>query len=156
MQIVTLQELSEYIQPGRPIICFDFGTKKIGIALSTPDHSMCMPHGTVFEANAARQIDKCAEIAIMKNACAIIVGLPLNLDSTQNTQSELTQKFAGKLAAKSKLPVYLQDERMTSKAADNLLKIAGMDRKSRNKKDDSIAANLILDTTMNLLKHKHY
>lgn len=151
MQIATLQELSGQIKNGCPIIGFDFGTKKIGVALSTPDHSMCMPHSIIIEASAKKQLQRCIELVIKLNVCAIIVGLPLNMDGTKNNQSDNVMKFAQKLADQSGIIVYLQDERMTTRTADNLLKSIGMSRKSRNEKDDAIAANLILEATLSLL-----
>lgn len=154
MQIITLQELSAQLQYGKPIICFDFGAKKIGVALSTPDHLICMPHSIIRESSAAKQLDACSKAVLQHNVCAIIVGLPLNMDGTENEQTNNVRKFAEKLAVKSGIDVYLQDERMTSKTADNLLKTIGMNRKSRNAKDDSVAANLILETTLNLLSMK--
>lgn len=84
-----------------------------------------------------------------KNISAIVIGLPINMDGTKSEQTILTEKFAEKLEKRSNLPIFLQDERLTSKAADNLLKGFGLKRKDRNNQDDLAAASLILETVLN-------
>ena len=60
--------------------------------------------------------------------------------------------FVDKLAKKTNLPIYLQDERLTSKAADSLLRNMGFNRKQRNERDDMAAASMILETTLESAK----
>lgn len=152
MQTKILQEIIKYIHPGKPIICFDYGTKKIGMAMTTPDHSICMPRKTILKHKDIEQIESCCQEIKNYNVCVVVVGLPLNMDGSLNNQTQKIEEFAAKLAKQSGVAVFLQDERMTSRAADNLLKNIGFNRKARNSKDDAIAANLILETFVQLLK----
>ena len=70
------------------------------------------------------------------------------MDGSQSSQTEIVLKFVAKLAARTNIPIFLQDERMTSKAADNFLKLLGSNRKKRNDSDDAVAAALILETVL--------
>ena len=60
--------------------------------------------------------------------------------------------FVNKLAKETNLPIYLQDERLTSRAADNMLKNMGFNRRQRNQRDDMAAASLILETVLESVK----
>ena len=76
------------------------------------------------------------------------MGLPVNMDGTNSEQTKIVVNFVNKLAKKTNLPIYLQDERLTSKAADSLLRNMGFNRKQRNERDDMAAASMILETTL--------
>jgi putative Holliday junction resolvase len=74
------------------------------------------------------------------------------MDGTKSEQTTIVEKFAEKLEKRTNLPIFFQDERLTSRAADNLLKSFGIKRKNRNESDDLTAASMILETT---LKSRH-
>ena len=57
-----------------------------------------------------------------------------------------------KLIKKTNLPVYLLDERLTSRAADSMLKNMGLNRRQRNERDDMVAASMILETALESVK----
>lgn len=61
--------------------------------------------------------------------------------------------FANKLANKLLLPIFLCDERLTSKAANNLLKMGNIKRKVRNAIDDRVAASIILEGTLKRMQN---
>ena len=74
------------------------------------------------------------------------------MDGTKSDQTIIVEKFAEKLEKRTNLPIFFQDERLTSRAADNLLKSFGIKRKNRNENDDLAAASMILETTLNARK----
>lgn len=153
MIVKSLQEFYDCFEIGRPIIAFDHGQKKIGVALSTPDHKFSMPHKLITENVLDKQLKECTKTIVETNSCAIVVGLPLNMNCTESEQTKIVQKFTDALAKLTSLPIYLQDERLTSKTADNLLKTFGLKRKKRNEFDDPVAANLILETILLSVKN---
>lgn len=144
--------LKQYLSIGIPAIAFDYGTSKIGSAITTPDHGLCLPHKIINEREFTKQCRQCLSLIEETSPCLIVIGLPLNMDGSKSKQSALVEKFAKALEAKCDIPIYMQDERLTSKTANNLLKMTGMKRKSRNQKDDLIAASLILETAMQIAK----
>lgn len=148
MIIETIQEFCTFFKERQPIISIDYGQKKIGLAISTPDHKMALPFQLICDDSEKKKLSQIIEIARDKNACAIVLGLPLNMNGTKSEQTIIVEKFAEKLEKRTNLPIFLQDERLTSKAADNLLKSFGIKRKIRNTNDDLTAASLILETTL--------
>lgn len=152
MIIETSTELKTYLTIGKPAIAFDYGNRKIGLAITTPNHLLSLPHQIIEERDFVRQCTKCLDFIAEMQPCLVVIGLPLNMDGTKSEQTIVVEKFAKSLAGKCDVPIYLQDERLTSKTADNLLKMTGMKRKNRNQKDDLIAASLILETAMQLAR----
>ena len=144
----TLEEFCQKLAPGKRLIAIDYGSKKLGVAISDPSLCMALPMNIIIEQNDERKITHIIRISKENAAGGIVLGLPINMDGTRSEQTEIVQKFADKLASKMDLTIFLQDERMTTKAADNLLKTLGLKRKERNTRDDSIAACLILDTVL--------
>jgi putative Holliday junction resolvase len=149
MIINSLQEFYKFFQINKPILSIDYGIKKIGIAISTPDHKMALPLTILIGDSEKKKLQEIVAILKEKNACAIVVGLPINMNGTSSEQTLIVEKFAGKLEKRTNLPIFLQDERLTSKAADNLLKDFGLKRKSRNNQDDLAASSMILETVLN-------
>lgn len=147
----NIQEFCKYLKKSAPILSLDFGEKKIGVAVSNKDHTMSLPID-VIENN----IIYISEIVTKYNPCAIVIGLPVNMDGTRaNSGIDKVHNFAQSIYERLSLPIFLQDERLTSKTADNLLKDLGLSRKDRNKMDDKIAASMILDSVLgNISKAK--
>jgi putative holliday junction resolvase len=148
MIIYDIEIFCTYLKIGQPIVGIDYGEKKIGLAISTPDHRMCVPFSLIEENSEKKKINRLTEFIRNKDACAIVVGRPYHMNGTKSSQTLIVEKFAQKLSNKIHLPIFLQDERLTSKAADNLLKSFGLKRKKRNETDDIVAANMILETTL--------
>lgn len=147
----TLQEFYQSLIIGQPIIAIDHGQKKIGIAISNQECTIAMPLLVINEPNDDKKINMISDLVKTYSTCAIVIGLPISMNGDNSSQTEVVQKFAQKLSSIINLPIYLQDERLTSKAADNLLRSFGMNRKDRNANDDAIAASMILETTLNSL-----
>ena len=135
-------------QKKKSLIAIDYGTRKLGCAVSDPRHSYSLPFKTILcSKNTA--IDEQTSI-LEKNIdftkfWGIVIGLPLNIDGTENINTETVSSFAKSLQNSLKLPILLADERLTSREADNILQSMGMRRKERNSKDDMISACLILN-----------
>ena len=153
MIIDTLQEFCTFFKLGQPLIGVDYGQKKIGLAISTPDHQMSMPLQLLTGDSEKKKLNEIADIAKNKHACAIVIGIPFNMDGTKSEQTLIVEKFTEKLERRTHLPIFFQDERLTSRAADNLLKSFGIKRKNRNKNDDLTAASMILETTLQSRQH---
>jgi putative Holliday junction resolvase len=149
MIIATLQEFCKYFKLGQPLIGIDYGQKKLGLAISSQNHQMSMPLQLLTGDSEKKKLNEIVEIAKNKNACAIVVGLPFNMDGTKSEQTFIVEKFTEKLVRRTHLPIFFQDERLTSRAADSLLKSFGIKRKNRNATDDLTAASMILETTLN-------
>ncbi len=128
------------------IMSIDFGTKRIGLAISTVEQSMSMPLNTITSG-----IDGVLKCIAQHDPCGVVIGMPLNMDGTKGAQWEMVQKFAEKIAS-ANIPILLQDERLTSRAAHSLLRQHNFKRSKRDAMDDAVAACLILDTALDLIR----
>ncbi len=77
---------------------------------------------------------------------AIVLGYPKNMDGTDGVKAELSKSFKEELEKVIDKPVYLQDERLTTKSATDMLIEGNVSRKNRKKVIDSVAASIILQT----------
>lgn len=150
----SILEFLQKLQTSKPILAIDYGEKKVGVAISNSSHTMALPL-CVINTQKTPLIAELEKISRAKNTYGVIIGLPLELDSSENSICTKIRKLANVISERLDQPIFLQDERLTSKAADSLLKISGMKRKERNQSDDSIAACLILETVLNNLGNKN-
>lgn len=131
----------------------DFGRKRIGLALSDAEGRLARPWqvvaaGATPAASATVVAGAITEFARStlgsEHVDAIIVGLPRRLNGEDNEQTAPTKLFAERLGAVSGLPIFLQDERLTSHEADMRLREREPDWRARKKKLDAAAAAIIL------------
>lgn len=139
----NIQDFFSTIPKNGKIISIDFGTKKLGIAVSNDERTMSLPL-SVISANFNNLLD----IIKLQNPSAMVIGMPVNMDGSASTSTEMVNNFAKQLFTATNLTILLQDERLTSKAATQLLKEAGVKRRVRDAVDDCIAACMILDTVL--------
>jgi len=127
------------------ILGTDYGSKRIGIAISDPDGRIASPERVLAgRGSVAADADAVLAVARELEATEIVVGLPLHMDGTESDQTRLTRAFIQALASKAPGPVREWDERLTSAAADALLVERGLTRKKRKARHDALAAQIIL------------
>ena len=129
------------------ILAIDYGAKKMGLAMSN-EINMAFPHDSYITKNDNDKIKIVIDVIQKYKINSVVIGWPLMLNGKENDSCASIKKFAEKLYEKSQLLMYLQDERMTSKAADNVLREMGYSRRERNEMDDMLAAKMILDTVI--------
>ncbi|WPY00981.1 Holliday junction resolvase RuvX [Candidatus Trichorickettsia mobilis] len=152
MIISNLQEFHQLLQSSKPILAVDYGQKKLGLAISDPNYTISMPLKTLNCINDSEKIKIILSFIDEYSACALVIGLPIMMDGAVSNQALLVQNFTNCLSTKTDLPIYMQDERLTSRAANNLLKYLGLKRNKRNQQDDCIAAGMILETVLSSIK----
>ncbi len=138
------------------IIGLDLGTKTLGVAVSDMTETIATGVTTLrFEEN---QPEKCLEdlnkIIEEYNVSLIVIGLPKNMNNTLGVAVERTRSFIKILEDKFKLPIYEQDERLSSVTANNVLLQADVSRKKRKSKVDGVAATIILQNYLDIRKGK--
>ncbi|MCD4728846.1 MAG: Holliday junction resolvase RuvX [Pirellulales bacterium] len=122
----------------------DFGTVRIGIAVSDADRKIASPlenytrRGTEQDARWFRRLVDEHEVVLF------VVGLPLHMDGRESEKSLEAQRFGDWLAETTGLPVEYFDERLTSHEAERLLIDAELTHKRRKKRLDMLAAQIIL------------
>jgi putative Holliday junction resolvase len=87
-----------------------------------------------------------ARLARRFSVVAIVVGNPLHLSGEISERAQKTQAFARDLGELAKLPIYLWDERLTTREAHHILYQAGHERQQHRQVVDQVAATLILQS----------
>ena len=126
-------------------IGLDLGTKTLGVALSDATGLIAHTYKTIrHNEDYNYLVNEVKKIVKEESVDVIVLGLPKNMNNTIGPKGELCQEFKTKLENKIKLPVYLQDERLTTVEATNILIEGNVKRKKRKSFVDQIAATLIL------------
>lgn len=129
------------------ILALDVGKKTIGVAWSDETGSMAFPGETIL-----RQEGKKRDMAALRRIVAegaaseIVVGMPLMLDGDRGVQAQKVEAFVAVLRNNVRIPIHLQDERLSTREAERVLIAAGRRRDDRKRTVDSMAACLILQT----------
>lgn len=129
------------------ILAVDYGERRVGLALSDPSAIIASPLPTLKRRKGKRPpVAPIARLVEEHGAEEIVVGLPLTLDGADSDWTREVREFARALAARTGLPVALQDERMTSVEAERAVRSIGLPKKKREEKGrvDAAAAMLIL------------
>ncbi|MBR4618899.1 MAG: Holliday junction resolvase RuvX [Bacilli bacterium] len=125
----------------------DLGSRTLGCAISDRNGVFARTY-TIIRHNEEydRLIKEVEKIVEEEKIEAIVLGLPKNMNNTIGPKGELSKQFKIKLAEATKLPVYLQDERLTTKQAQDILISNDTSRIKRKKVIDSMAACIILQS----------
>jgi putative Holliday junction resolvase len=121
----------------------DLGSARIGVAISDADRRVAVPHGTV-RAGAPNDVRAIAAIVRDNDVVEVVVGHPLGLSGRAGEAAHHAERFADVLRELLGLPVYLQDERLSTLEADRALAAAGRSSRDRRAVVDESAATLIL------------
>ena len=81
-----------------------------------------------------------------------MLGLPKNMDGTEGDRARITREFGDMLAEASGLPVFYQDERLTTVSAERMLIDADVRREKRKQVIDKVAATIILQSYLDSRK----
>ena len=127
-----------------PILAVDLGHKRVGLAVSDELLISITRLKPLSRTNWKQLLRDVAEIIDRQNAKALVVGFPLSLDGTKGSAAEIAQQTAKKFAQSLSIPVFLQDERLTSVAAAEQLRAGGHNPKEVRQLIDSEAAAVIL------------
>lgn len=128
------------------IMGLDIGDKTIGVAVSDPMLITAQGLETIKRENIKKDIDEIINLIREYNITKIVIGLPKNMNNTIGPQGEKVLSFVDKLKEKVDVEIHLQDERLTTVAAEKTLIEGNMSRKKRKKVIDMVAATYILQT----------
>jgi putative Holliday junction resolvase len=128
------------------ILAFDFGMKRIGVASAQIITGTASPQPPISAQDGIPHWEKLDACVTEWLPDALIVGLPLNMDDTESHLTHLARKFAHRLHARYRLPVFMADERLSSFTAKGLLKDTIRHPNRKQKSIDSTAAVIIAET----------
>ena len=125
----------------------DYGAGTVGVAICDPLGLTAQPLETVFrkeENKLRRTLARIEAICREYEVERIVVGLPLNMDDTEGERAAAARAFGERLVSRTGLPVFYEDERLTSVEAEEVLRESRVPPRERKQVIDQIAASLIL------------
>jgi len=128
------------------IMGLDVGDRTIGVAISDPLLLTAQGLKTIKRTGDKKDMGEIEHIIRKYNITKIIVGFPKNMNNTVGPQGEKVLNFVDKLKGRFNIEVILEDERLTTIAAERTLIEGDMSRKNRKKVIDKVAATYILQT----------
>jgi putative holliday junction resolvase len=133
------------VRSGR-VLALDIGRRRTGLALSDATGTLATPYGVVTAhpplADVLRTADQLA--AEPDGLAAIVVGRPLHLDGRASEATADVDAFVARLRTRTALPVFVQDERLSSVEAESRLSVGERDWRKRKPRLDAAAAAVIL------------
>ncbi|MBP6366436.1 MAG: Holliday junction resolvase RuvX [Nitrosomonas sp.] len=142
--LITSQ-ISEQLPEGT-VLAFDFGKKRIGVAIGNSLLSKAQPLITVDSENTEQRFAMIAKLIETWQPVLLVVGLPMHSDGTAHELTHLSQRFARRLAGRFKIKVILKDERYTSQSASAALREVGVTGRKQKTVLDQVAAQHILQS----------
>ena len=132
----------------------DLGSKTLGISISDMTNTIASVYTTLNfkDENYESLILPLKEIIDKESIDTLVLGLPKNMNNTLGERAMITLDFKKMLEEKFKIPVIMEDERLTSVISNNALISADMSRKKRKKKVDGMAAVIILQGYLDKLR----
>jgi putative Holliday junction resolvase len=132
------------VKPSGRLLALDLGEKRVGVAVSDELQLTTRRLPALERANWKRLLREVKELLAEFDARALVVGLPLSLDGTEGTAAQGARRLARNFSLSLDVPVYLQDERLTSHEAEESLRAAGHSGEALRQRLDSEAAAIIL------------
>ena len=125
----------------------DLGSRTLGISTSDQTGLIASSYKTIrHNEEYGKLLDEVVKIIDDLKIEGIVLGFPKNMNNTIGPKGKLSLQFKEKLEKLTSVPIYLQDERLTTKSATDMLIQGNVSRKNRKKVVDSVAATIILQS----------
>src|SRR5215213_7356571 len=139
----------------------DLGQRRIGLAISDASATLARPLKTIERAASDEEaVEALRAVIQVTNAEAgaedaigcLVIGLPTRLDGTANEQTARVRKMVELLSVRLEVPIVLQDERLSSREAEQRLSMREKDWRKRKAQLDAAAAAVILQDYLDVVK----
>ena len=128
------------------ILGIDYGTKRVGLAVSDPLGFTAQGIKTIRTKDAASLLDDIKQVCQAYQIGEIVIGLPLNMNGSVGPSAQGVLEFKEKLGSIFGASVKTWDERLSSRQADRFMIEEGLSRRKQKENSDRIAATLILQS----------
>ena len=133
--------------PARLALGFDFGRRRIGVAVGGSATGRATPLAVVRCREDGPDWDTIEALVTEWRPDRLVVGLPYNDDGSESEMTRLARRFAGRLQARFRIPAVLVDERLSSREAEDRLRgerAAGTRRRRVRKEDVDMGAAAVI------------
>jgi putative Holliday junction resolvase len=131
------------------VLAFDFGERRIGVAVGEQQLGIAHPLETIDAAANDARFARIAALVQEWRPVRLVVGLPLALDGSEHRLTGLARKFAQRLHGRFGIETRLVDERLTSVEAQRNAREGGLNARDSKRHVDPLAAKLILEAFFN-------
>ena len=153
MPVLDLSALSAACPPGTPWLGLDLGENTIGVAASDATRMIASPLVLVRKVKFTQDAEAVLKLMRGRNASALIVGLPLNMDGTEGPRAQSCRAFARNLDRIAPVNVAFWDERLSTSAVERfLIDELDLSRKRRAGVVDRTAAAWILQGALDRVR----
>ncbi len=134
----------------RTLLGFDFGTKRIGIAIAQEVTGTANPLTTITAVKHKPDWNSISKIIEEWQPDLLVIGLPLHMDGTEQAMTQSARRFSNQLNGRYQIPIALMDERLSSNEAESIIiEQSGSRSLFQDKAQiDMISAQLILQSWM--------
>lgn len=122
----------------------DFGTRRIGLALSDPTGTLASPLPFLENSDPQKVATALQELVQAQDVQTVVIGLPRNMDGTYGPAAQKVREFIAQIQPHLSAKMICQDERLTTVQASRDLSQMGLNQRELRKKVDSSSACLIL------------
>lgn len=137
-------------RPG--LLGLDVSKRAIGVAGADAEWQLATPLLTIRRNGLQKDIERVRILLVERDAAAIVIGLPLNMDGSEGSRCQAIRQFAADLDKEFDLPTLLWDERLTTFAAEERADQLGLRGKKKANMLDALAAAEILEDALNALR----
>ena len=126
------------------LLAIDMGSKRVGLAVSDELRLTVRTLPALPRTPWKRLLSSLAELCVQFDVRSIVLGLPLRMDGTEGDAAQEVRRVGHNLQLSLKLPLFFQDERLTSRDAEASLRERGLRGAEISDRIDSEAASIIL------------
>jgi putative Holliday junction resolvase len=132
--------------PAATVLAFDFGSRRIGIAVGNTLLRVAQPLATIDRDRVDERFAAIAALIAQWQPAQLVVGVPVHSDGTPHAMTARARSFARKLGGRFRLPVAEVDERYTTLSAQEQLDAQGRRGSKARAERDQVAAQIILQS----------
>jgi putative Holliday junction resolvase len=126
------------------VLGIDFGTRRIGAAVSDPRRKIATPLEVYERKDIAQDARHYRSLVAEHDVDLIVIGLPVHTSGQEGTSAKQARAWGGWLSKETALPVVYHDERFSTVEAEERLLAAGVKRQGRKERRDMLAAQILL------------
>ena len=128
------------------VLGIDFGTRRVGAAVSDPRRLIATPLEVYQRRDPIQDARHYRALVAEHDVDLVVIGLPLHTSGGESESSRLARAWGQWLAKTTELPVRFHDERYSTVDADDAMRSAGMKWKDRQARKDMLAARILLQS----------
>ncbi len=152
MPVCKIDTFKDDVGPQKRLIGLDVGKKTIGLATCDQAWKIATPHSILWRQKFAIDMEKFFTLIDEEEAIGgMVIGWPLNMDGSAGPRCDSIRDFTYAMLRIRDMPVFFQDERLSTQAVERSMIDADLSRAKRHMRRDALAATWILQSALDLM-----